>query len=135
MAQLRDASKQIPAKHILYAIDACYSGLLLQPGLAAPPSLEQDTRSVTRELVAQPAMQLVSACHQGEQVITEGGQSLFTKYLIQGLQGEAGTNNGRLITATELASYLTHQVSIASDNRQTPQYGQIEGDGEIVFVY
>ncbi len=135
MAQLRDASKQLPAKHILYAIDACYSGLLLQRGLAAPPSLEQDTRSIARKLVAQPAMQLVSAGHQGEQVITEGGQSLFTKYLIQGLQGEADTNNGRLITATELASYLAHQVSIASDNRQTPQYGQIEGDGEIVFVY
>jgi hypothetical protein len=135
MAQLRDASKQLPAKHILYAIDACYSGLLLQRGLAAPPSLEQDTRSIARKLVAQPAMQLVSAGHQGEQVITEGGQSLFTKYLIQGLQGEADTNNGRLITATELASYLAHQVSIASDNRQTPQYGQIEGDGEVVFVY
>ncbi len=135
MAQLRDASKQLPAKHILYAIDACYSGLLLQRGLAAPPSLEQATRSIARKLVAQPATQLVSAGQQGEQVIPEGGQSLFTKYLIQGLQGEADTNNGRLITATELASYLAHQVSIASDNRQTPQYGQIEGDGEVVFVY
>ena len=135
MAQLRDASKQLPAKHILYAIDASYSGLLLQHGLTAPPSLEQDTLSIARKLIAQPAMQLVSAGQQGEQVITEGGQSLFTKYLIQGLQGEADTNNGRLITATELAFYLAHQVSIASDNRQTPQYGQIEGDGEIVFVY
>jgi uncharacterized lipoprotein YajG len=135
MAQLRKAAKQLPAKHIFYAIDACSSGLLLQRGRAAPPSLDQDTLSVAKKLVAQPAMQLVSAGHEGEQVITEGGQSLFTKYLIQGLQGEAAPNNGRLITATELASYLTHQVSIASDNRQTPQYGQIEGDGEIVFVY
>jgi uncharacterized lipoprotein YajG len=135
MAQLRDASKRLPTQHIFYAIDACYSGLLLQRGLAAPPSLGQDTLSVARKLVAQPAMQLVSAGHQGEQVITEGEQSLFTKYLIQGLQGEADISNGRLITATALASYLTHQVSIASDNRQTPQYGQLEGDGEVVFVY
>jgi uncharacterized caspase-like protein len=135
MARLRNASKQLQAKHILYVIDACYSGLLLQRGLSAPPSLNQDTLSVARKLVAQPAMQLVSAGHQGEAVIPEGGQSLFTKYLIQGLQGEADTNNDRLITVTELTSYLAHQVSIASDNRQTPQYGQMEGDGEIVFVY
>jgi caspase domain-containing protein len=135
MARLRNASKQLPAKHIFYVIDACYSGLLLQRGLTAPPSLNQDTLSVARKLVAQPATQLVSAGHQGEQVIPEGGQSLFTKYLIQGLQGEADTNNDRMITVTELATYLAHQVSIASDNRQTPQYGQMEGDGEIVFVY
>ena len=135
MAQLRNASKQLPAKHIFYAIDACYSGLLLQHGLSPRPSLDQNTLSVARKLVAQPAIQLVSAGHQGEQVILEGGQSLFTKYLIQGLQGEADTNNDRLITATELASYLAHQVAIASDNRQIPQYGQIEGDGEVVFVY
>ena len=88
MAQLRNASKQLPVKHILYAMDACYSGLLLQRSLAAPPSLEQDTHSIARKLVAQPAMQVVSAGHQGEQVIPEGGQSLFTKYLIQGLQGK-----------------------------------------------
>jgi caspase domain-containing protein len=135
MAQLKNASKQLPAKHIFYAIDACYSGLLLQHGLSPRPSLDQNTLSVARKLVAQPARQLVSAGHQGEQVILEGEQSLFTKYLIQGLQGEADTNNDRLITATELASYLAHQVAIASDNRQIPQYGQIEGDGEGVFVY
>jgi hypothetical protein len=135
MAQLRNASKQLPAKHIFYVIDACYSGLLLQRGLSAPPSLEQDTLGIAMKLVAQPAMQLVSAGQQGEQVIPEGAQSLFTKYLIQGLQGEADANNDRLITTTELASYLVHQVSIASDNRQTPQYGQMEGDGEVVFVY
>jgi hypothetical protein len=135
MARLRDASKQLPAKHIFYVIDACYSGLLLQRGLSPQPSLHQDTLSVARKLVAQPAMQLVSAGHQGEQIIPEGGQSLFTKYLIQGLEGEADTNNDRLITASELATYLVHQVSIASDNRQTPQYGQLEGDGEVLFVY
>jgi hypothetical protein len=135
MAQLKNASKQLPAKHIFYAIDACYSGLLLQHGLSPRSSLDQNTLSVARKLVAQPAMQLVNAGHQGEQVIPEGAQSLFTKYLIQGLQGEADTNNDRLITATELASYLAHQVAIASDNRQRPQYGQIERDGEVVFVY
>jgi len=135
MAQLRNASKQLPAKHIFYVIDACYSGLLLQRSLAVEPALEQDTLGVARKLIAQPAIQLLSAGHQGEQVIPDGGQSLFTKYLIQGLQGEADMNNDRLITATELASYLAHQVSIASDNRQIPQYGQMEGDGETVFVY
>ena len=135
MAQLRNASKQLPAKHIFYVIDACYSGLLLQRGLSVQSALDQDTLSVIRKLVAQPATQLVSAGHQGEQIIPEGAQSLFTKYLIQGLQGEADMNNDGLITATELASYLALQVSIASDNRQTPQYGQMEGDGEIVFAY
>ena len=135
MEQIRTLAERIPSKHVLFAIDACYSGLLLRPGGATAQALDQDTRLRAQNWVTSPAIQLVAAGRSGEQVVPEEGQGLFTRFLMQGLQGEADTDNDLLITTTELGTYLSRHVSVISDNRQTPQYGPITGTGEVVFVY
>lgn len=136
METMRTVARRLPAKHILYAIDACYSGLLIRRG-AGISSVPRDRRIETylRGKTTSRAIQVITAGRKGEQVVEEGGHGLFTKYLLRGLEGEADKDGDRAVTAMELGYYLNSQVSIASDNRQTPQYGQMDGEGDNVFLY
>jgi uncharacterized caspase-like protein len=77
---------------------------------------------------------MVTAGGKGEQVIERGGHGLFTQYMLRALDGEADMDNDGVVTATEMGAFLRPQVSNASDNRQTPQYGRLDGEGEVVFL-
>jgi hypothetical protein len=132
MDTVRDLSKRTPAKHVYYAIDACYSGLALTRGLtrtgSGPPSV------YLRKITSVPAVQIITAGADGEQAIEVGGQGLFTSYLLRALQGEADYNHDGAVTASEIGAYVKPQVTNASRNQQTPQFGTMEGSGEVVFM-
>lgn len=131
MEQVREFSERIQAKHIYYAIDACYSGIGLDRSLGISPETPGYLDKVTRFR----SIQIATAGGRGEQVVERDGHGLFTQYLIQGLRGEADSDLDGVVTATELGSFIRPKVSNASGNRQTPQYGRIDGEGEIVFPY
>jgi hypothetical protein len=135
MAQIRQAIERLHVKHLLYAIDACHAGPFSIDGASREQSVLQKTRLSTHDLVAKPAIQLVAAGCEGEPVVAEEGQGLFARFLGQGLQGEADMDNDQFITASELGMYLSRRVAVTSDNRQIPQYGQLAGTGQMVFVY
>ena len=63
-----------------------------------------------------------------------GGQGLFTTYLLRALSGEADYDGDGAVTATEIGAFVKPQVTTASGNRQTPQFGTMEGSGEVVFL-
>jgi hypothetical protein len=132
MDTVRDLSKRTPAKHVYYAIDACYSGLALTRGLTTvgngPPSV------YLRKITSIPAVQIITAGADGEQAIEIGGQGLFTNYLLRAMKGEADYNHDGAVTASEIGAFVKPQVTNASRNQQTPQFGTMEGGGEIVFL-
>jgi hypothetical protein len=132
MDTVRDLSKRTPAKHVYYAIDACYSGLALTRGISRPGSGPPDV--YLRKITSVPAVQIITAGADGEQAIEVGGQGLFTTYLLRAIQGEADFNHDGAVTASEVGAYVKPQVTNASRNRQTPQFGSMEGSGEIVFM-
>lgn len=120
----------IPAKHILFIMDACYSGLALTK--AIPPGTE---RFIT-DMLQRRARQVITA-GKADQTVAEGGSplgqnSIFTGYLLLALEGEAEDDNG-VVTANGLMHYVYQRVSQASNSMQTPHYGHFDGDGDFVF--
>ncbi len=130
MEQVREFSERITAKHIYYVMDACYSGLGFTRAMGVNPNLPGYLDKVTRLR----SVQMITAGGKGEQVIEKGGHGLFTQYLLRALDGEADMDADGVVTATELGGFLRPRVSMASDNRQTPQYGRLDGEGEVVFL-
>ena len=129
MDQLRSLSSRIPAKHILYAMDSCYSGLGLNRSGGVPPKVSDYLRKISSMRV----VQIITAGGKGEQVQEKGGHGLFTTYFLHALGGEADFNKDNVVTGTELGAYLRPTVSNASGQAQTPLYGRLEGEGEYLF--
>jgi uncharacterized caspase-like protein len=77
---------------------------------------------------------MITAGGKKEQAVEVQGHGLFTQYFLRGLDGEADRDNDKIVTASELGAYLMPQVSRASGNLQTPQYGRLDGEGEVVFT-
>lgn len=129
MEQIRSLSSRIPAKHILYVMDSCYSGLGLSRSYGVSPKLSGYLRKVGSMRV----VQIVTAGGKGEQVQEREGHGLFTTYFLRALDGEADINMDGVVTGTELGAYLRPKVSDASHQAQTPLYGRLEGEGEFLF--
>jgi len=131
MNSLRDASDLVPAKHIYFVMDSCYSGLALTRGAGA---FSHD-RSYLEEITRRPARQILTAGGSDQQVADDGpgGHSVFTWALLQGLEGQADLDHNGFITASELGAYVSPIVS--SFSRQTPAVGNLVGSegGEFVF--
>lgn len=131
MEQVRDLSKRIPAKHILYAMDSCYSGL----GFSRASGIDPKVSGYIEVVANRRSVQMITAGGRGEQAMEKNGHGIFTEYLLRGLDGEADSNNDGVITASELGAYVPPRVSNASNNRQTPLFGRLDGEGEMLFIY
>jgi hypothetical protein len=129
MNQIRSLSSRIQAKHILYVMDSCYSGL----GLSRAYGMSADVGGYLRKVSTLRAVQIVTAGGMGEQVQERSGHGLFTTYFLRALDGEADINHDGVVTGTELGAYLRPQVSDASNQFQTPLFGRLEGEGEFIF--
>nr|AYM52327.1 polysaccharide deacetylase family protein [Hyalangium minutum] len=131
MTNFQDISEAIPAKHALFVMDACYSGLALTRG--SPPS--GDLRKYLQEVTRRSARQVLTAGGADEQVADQGpnGHSIFTWTLLQGLEGKADLNTDGFVTASELFAYVGPTVSSLS--RQTPAFGSMPGSegGEFIL--
>ncbi|HEB89904.1 MAG TPA: hypothetical protein ENI85_10070 [Deltaproteobacteria bacterium] len=124
METIRDLSNRLEARHVYYAVDACYSG-----GLATTAAAGEATRGDSRN----SSVQVLTAGLEGQQAIEEGGRGVFTSYLIQGLRGEANLNGDDVISASEIGWFVANQVEQATGGRQTPAYGRLGGTGEVTF--
>ena len=131
MNELRDASDLIPAKHVYFVMDSCYSGLALTRGGG---TFSRD-RGYLDEVTRRAARQILTA-GGGDQVVADdgpNGHSVFTWALLQGLDGKADLDGNGVITASELGSYVSPVV--ASFSKQTPTMGNLIGSegGEFIF--
>ena len=130
MTNFQDISEAIAAKHVLFIMDSCYSGLGLTRGGGL--LLSQNYLSETARRVAR---QILTAGGADQQVADSGpnGYSVFTWILLQGLDGRADLNGDGVITATELAAYIAPAVSALS--HQTPAFGSLPGSegGDFIF--
>ena len=132
MAEIRDTvSKKIPAKHVFYVMDACYSGLL------TTRTVDGKTRrdlSYLKEITKESARQVLTAGGKGEEALDGGpkGHSVFTGRLIEILE-----NAPDFITANELQASIkekVHSDASARNHIQTPGFGALYGLGDFVFI-
>ena len=129
MEQIRSLSSRIAAKHILYVMDCCYSGLGLNRSAGVWPGISDYLRKVSSMRV----VQIITAGGQGEQVQEREGHGLFTTYFLKAIEGEADLDKDNVVTGTELGAFLRPTVSNASRQAQTPLFGRLEGEGEFLF--
>jgi peptidoglycan/xylan/chitin deacetylase (PgdA/CDA1 family)/uncharacterized caspase-like protein len=129
MPQLQEVAEALSAKHVLFMVDACYSGLGLTRGAGRPSRnfLSDNARRIGR--------QMITAGGVDQQVADDGpgGHSVFTWTVLQALGGKADLNGDGVITGTELAAYVAPAVSAIA--RQTPAFGSLPGSegGEFIF--
>ncbi|MBB4725663.1 putative caspase-like protein [Xanthomonas euvesicatoria] len=128
MSDLQNIAESLQAKHVLFVMDACYSGLgLTRGGPTSSAYLRENARRIAR--------QMLTAGGADQQVADSGpnGHSVFTWVLLQALAGKGDLNGDGLITGTELAAYVAPAVSAVS--AQTPAFGSLPGSqgGEFVF--
>lgn len=131
MSMLDDFSSLIPAKHLYFVMDSCYSGLALtRSGLSVGQSI-----NYLKQITNRRARQILTAGGADQEVADggPGGHSVFTWTLLQGMEGVADTDSNGYVTASELGTYVAPVV--ASYAEQTPAFGNLVGSrgGDFVF--
>ncbi|MFX0196683.1 MAG: triple tyrosine motif-containing protein [Candidatus Hodarchaeota archaeon] len=120
-------------KAVLIVLDSCHSGL----GLYSKSARE----SPITELAEYPSAHMMTAGLVDQVAFAERDQklSVFTRYLVEGLKGQADYTNDDLITLTELLVFVQDRVSRRvekisdGEKKQTPVMGKIMGAGEMLF--
>jgi hypothetical protein len=130
MHQLRELTNRLPAKHVYYAMDSCYSGLGFTRGIGL---VKKSSSNYIDKVTSLRSVQMVTAGGEGEEVLEREGRGIFTNSFIAALSGEADLNDDGYVTANEIGTYVTPRVTEESDAQQTPQSGRLEGEGEIAF--
>jgi hypothetical protein len=147
MGAVKSLADELPAKHVLFLIDACYGGIAGLRGRAANPKVDDAyLRAITRDR----GRQLITAGGPDEEAheSPEWGHSAFTHVLLKGLRdGLADINSDGIVPASELHQFLERNVFEAVQVSQTggrgdavaareqrPQFWQLGADrGEFVF--
>ena len=138
MGLIQELADGLPAKHVLFLVDACYAGIAGRRSRGVPAKASEDYfKVITRER----GRQLITA-GGGDQEALEGpewGHSVFTYYLLEGLgKGLADMNDDGIIPASELHYYLDQRVFDAAQmkkHKQRPEMWVLAPEkGEFVFV-
>lgn len=137
MGTIKELADAIPAKHILFLMDACYGGIA-GIGFRGIPSTGPD---YLLQITKERGRQLITAGGADQQVLesSELSHSVFTHFLIQGLEkGLADLNQDGIVPASELYSYLDSRVFDAAKLKgynQRPEMWALSAEkGEFVFV-
>ena len=119
-------SALIRSKHVLMFFDSSFSGGVF--------SLEPAVLKVISEKTALPARQYIISGKEDEPIPE---RSVFKRFLLKGLKGDADLIHDGYITGSELGVYLADRVVKTTKGRQHPEYGKISNPalarGDFVF--
>jgi uncharacterized caspase-like protein len=133
MTEIRETvSKKIPAKHIFYVMDACYSGMLTETR-SVDKKFRRDL-AYLQDIAKERVRQVLTAGSKDQEVLDGGanGHSVFTGRFIELLE-----KTGDFITANEIQAIIKEKVNgdaRARNHQQTPSYGTLYGSGDFVFI-
>src|SRR5512142_1483338 len=130
---IQEAMEQSRAKRQVLILDCCNSGAFQQGTKAATgASLGIANAFGGYGRVILTASDSLQYAWQGDAVIGNTDNSLFTHFLVEGLKGEAEADGDGVITVDELYDYAYEQVRRATPN-QTPSKFSSKQEGEIVL--
>lgn len=131
---IREAMDQSRSKRQVLILDCCNSGAFAQGTKAATgvsigtaPAFEAGYGRII--LTASDSTQFA---WEGDRVIGETANSLFTHFLVEGLKGEADIDGDGHITVDELYDYAYEKVRLATP-KQTPSKFSSKQQGEIIL--
>lgn len=121
----------IPAKHLIFLMDACYGGL------AITRSLVPGSGRFLKDMLQRYSRQVLTAGKADETVADSGGprsgHSIFTGHLLDALDGSAASADG-IISANAVMAYVYDRVSRDPHSGQSPHFGFFDGDGDFIFA-
>lgn len=127
----------LPAKHILVIIDACHSGIALEPILKwRDINLWKNTP--WSKLMMRQSRRIITSALDDQVALDSGpvhGHSLFTGCLIEALTDGIKKNGRRVTTGSELGLYVQGRVQTYPGSMQTPDFGTFAFDdrGEMII--
>ena len=132
---IREAMDQSRSKRQVLILDCCNSGAFAQ-GTKAATGVSIGTASAFEGTgygrVVLTASDATQFAWEGDQVIGETENSLFTRFLVKGLEGEADNDGDGKITVDELYDYVYEQI-VKITPKQTPGKWSYKQQGEIVL--
>src|SRR3972149_6402652 len=131
---IREAMDQSRSKRQGLILDCCNSGAFAQ-GTKAATGVSIGTASAFEAgygCVILTASDSIQFAWEGDKVIGDTDNSLFTHFLVEGLEGEADLDGDGRITVDELYDYAYEKVRLATP-KQTPSKFSSKQQGEIVL--
>ncbi len=131
---IREAMDQSRSKRQVLILDCCNSGAFSQ-GTKAATGMSIGTATAFEGgygRVILTASDSTQFAWEGDKVIGETDNSLFTHYLVEGLEGEADLDGDGRITVDELYDYAYEKVKHATP-KQTPSKFSSKQQGEIIL--
>jgi len=131
---IREVMDQSRSKRQVLILDCCMSGAFSQ-GTKAATGVSIGTASAFEGgygRIILTASDSTQFAWEGDKVIGNTNNSLFTHYLVEGLEGEADLDGDGRITVDELYDYAYEKVKLATP-KQTPSKFSSKQQGEIVL--
>ncbi len=126
-------ANEIPAKSMLFLVDACYGGLAAAGNYRSNRQLD-----IIKGLTKDRCRQIITAGKKNEQVVEneKWQHSAFTRVLLDGLMElKADTDKDGIVMANQLYSYIQNNVLKLTEGGQTPQFNNLSADeGEFAFI-
>jgi formylglycine-generating enzyme required for sulfatase activity len=136
MTQLRDLAKGLNANHVMFALDACFSGALL--AAKGPAGTRERTPAYFREMLETPVRFVLTAGTAEQEAVEVGRSGLFTRQLLAALDGAAARpGSGGLVTGNDIGAFVQRAVieqAAQHGRKQTPQFGPMMGQGTGEFL-
>ncbi len=131
---IREAMDQSRSRRQVLILDCCNSGAF-ERGTKAATGASVGIASAFEAgygRIILTASDSTQYAWEGDKVIGQTDNSLFTHFLVQGLQGEADLDGDGQITVDELYDYAYEKVKLATP-KQTPSKFSSKQQGEIVL--
>jgi len=130
---IRDAMNQSRSKRQVVVLDCCNSGAFSQgmkAEIGGTMGMVSAFQGYGRYVLT--ASDEIQFAWEGNKIIGETENSLFTHFLLKGLKGEADSDSDGRITVDELYDYAYEQISRVTP-KQTPRKDASKQEGEIVL--
>lgn len=129
MDDIRGWAKSLPARHVLFIFDACFSGIV-------GGSVRSERDYNIDFLAANPGRHVITAGTREDEAIEYNnlGHGALTYYLLQGIERAEADILPRddIVTLNELEIYLQDSVTNYTQMKQHPQLIKFfDGDGEL----
>ncbi|WP_447976837.1 caspase family protein [Candidatus Nitrospira bockiana] len=128
--QLKEFSRRVMSKHVLFLLDTAVSGWDVTP----PQQLSLEGRVAPEAETEKRAIQVLTAAGKGEVVSRKESPDAFVQAVVSGLDGAADADRNGWLMATELAEYVGAQVPKATGGAQHPQFARLDGEGDMILI-
>ncbi len=128
MRIIENYAKDIESNHAMFILDSCFSGSIFkrENENKVPPVITHNTLKSVRQFIT-----------AGDEKQTVPDRSIFRRWFVRGLEGEADQNGDGYITGTELGDFVKNQVTNESNRTQTPRAEKIMdvdlNEGDMIF--